>query len=328
MKFRTEIKAEKSIFSIDHSSKIVFIGSCFSENISKKLSEVCIPEISNPFGVVYNPASLAATLNVLIENKEYTEKDLGFYNDLWFSWDHHSSFSGAKKYEVLQKINDKIHKSASFLKRSNFLFLSFGTAWIYRLKENQKIVSNCHKHPAAIFQRELLTVDHIVSEYSGLINKLKDDNPGINIIFTISPVRHWKDGAHGNQISKSILQLAVEEIVRNTDATAYFPSYEYLIDDLRDYRFYAEDLVHPNDQAIAYIWEKFSQSFFSDQTPEINREILKIRQALSHRTMNESTSTSAKFKNYLEESIREFQKKYPKIDISELSETIKSNMEI
>ena len=294
--FRTEIHPEASEFRISHETKILFTGSCFTNNIGSFLKEHLFPVKINPFGVVYNPISVLNTMGILLDGENFSEEDIDFANEKWFSWDHHSSFSDPDKDECLRKINQQINESSLHLKEARFLLLTFGTSWVYRLKETGKIVTNCHKFPDSVFDRFMLTRDDIVIAWVNFLDELFTINPDLRVIFTVSPVRHWKEGAHGNQLSKATLLLSVEEICNKfPEKTEYFPAYELLLDDLRDYRFYADDLLHPSSQAIEYILEKFSQTYFDNMTTELIKEIHKLVQAKNHRVYNESTASHKKF---------------------------------
>jgi hypothetical protein len=314
--FRTEIEAQPSDFRISHKNKILFAGSCFTENIGKKLSELSFKIRINPFGVIYNPISLLNSLGILLDGDEYAEEDLRFQNELWFSWDHHSSFSKPVKRDCLELINQEIKKSSKQLKKSDFLLITFGTAWMYRLKETGEIVNNCHKFPEKAFERIFLNPKDIVKSWSAFIPELQNKNKDLRIIFTVSPVRHWKDGAHGNQLSKSSLLLAIDELCKKFPETLeYFPAYEILLDDLRDYRFYADDLLHPNTQAINYIWRFFEKTYFDKQTLEINKELEKLNQAKNHRVYNENTEAFRKFREKLSGQTKQLGKKYPFLEL-------------
>jgi hypothetical protein len=285
MKFRTEIIIPPAEFRISHQDKLLMMGSCFVENISVKMLQSGFTADVNPFGIVYNPASLAGGLYDLINRKMYTENQLFSHEGAYHSFSHHSRFSGKDKTSVLQQINFRINQSSAFLKEAAILIITFGTANTYRLLSSEKIVSNCHKLPAKLFQEERLTVGQITEEWNKLIGRLQEFNPQVKILFTVSPIRHWKDGANENQLNKATLLLAVDELIKQNRPCYYFPSYEIMIDDLRDYRFYAEDMIHPNQQAINYIWEKFGDSYFDKKTIELIKEHEKAQKALNHRTI-------------------------------------------
>lgn len=317
MIFRTEIQPNPSHVKITHKSGMLFIGSCFTENIGVKLKELAFPVLINPTGIVYNPLSVKRSLEILVEGKEYTENDVFHFNDLYYSFDHDTSFSHPELNECLKVINTNLIEGQEQLAKASLILITFGTAWVYLHKKSQNLVSNCHKIPSSEFNRKLLSVEEIVSEYLILINNMQKINPGIKFIFTVSPVRHWKDGAVGNQISKSSLVLAVHKLIEKLKGTAeYFPAYELLLDDLRDYRFYANDLLHPSDEAIAYIWEKFSGVYFDHQTTELIKEIAALASAAKHKPFNKETPA---WNNFLEKNLQkvmDLNKKYPFLDLS------------
>ncbi len=287
--FRTEIKLKKSTDTISYKSKIALIGSCFTENIGKQLENWKFNIDINPFGIIYNPYSVYNSLEALIENKKFTKDDLNFSNGLWNSFYHHGKFSNQDENITLSDINSGIEKSNNFYKEADYLFITFGTAWIYRFKDTNQVVSNCHKIPAKEFNRELLTVSEIVDLYKGLITDISEFNPNLKIVFTVSPVRHWKDGAVQNQISKSTLILAINELTNHFSTVSYFPSYEIVMDDLRDYRFYNEDMLHPNSVAVKYIRDKFTDMYIEEATIKSIKEIEKIIRASEHRPFNPHT---------------------------------------
>ncbi|MDD5570598.1 MAG: GSCFA domain-containing protein [Bacteroidales bacterium] len=296
--FRTIIDTPKSKFVLSYHTKSLFIGSCFTESIGNKLEELKFPVDINPFGIVYNPASIKSCLEILINKKLFKKEDLQFHNEQWFSFSHHGRFSNTNADECLKNINERIKSSSEFLKNSEFLFITLGTAWIYKLKATGKTVANCHKLPENNFEKKILSVEEIVEEYKTLINSLMKFNPKLIIIFTVSPVRHWKDGAFGNQVSKATLLLAVNKLLGLFKNSEYFPSYEILMDDLRDYRFYADDMLHPNNIAVNYIFGKFSEMFFDEKTMKIISEIEKIIKAKNHRPFD---NTTVSYKNFIKE---------------------------
>jgi len=257
-------------------------GSCFAENMASKFMNAGFSIDLNPFGIAYNPLSLSRNLNRLLDNKPYAREELFEYNGLYHSFSHHSRFSGIDPNDVLSRINSRLEQSSAFLETADLLIITFGTAFVYRLQSNGDPVSNCHKLPSGFFTYKRLTIESIVQEWSDLIVRLQTLYPSLRILFTVSPIRHRKDGDHGNQLSKSILLLAVEELMQNRSRCYYFPAYEIVLDDLRDYRFYAEDMLHPSSQAIDYIWEKFGEAWFERETSKKARDFEKIQRSLNH----------------------------------------------
>ncbi|MDD6357853.1 MAG: GSCFA domain-containing protein [Bacteroidales bacterium] len=294
MKFRTETEfAAKG--EISYRDNLMFIGSCFSENIGTYFEQHLFrTDLNNPFGILFNPASIAKAVRRLLSETPYSDNDLFLHNGVWNSYDHHSDFSDTEKEKCLAKMNDKLKESSQFLKNATILFITFGTAWIYRQKVNGQIVSNCHKMPANTFLREKLSVQDIVNEYTDLFHTFPFSDKKTRVIFTVSPVRHTKDGLHENQLSKATLLLAIDELQKRFDFVEYFPSYEMLLDDLRDYRFYNEDMVHPNNTAIKYLTEKLS-SYFSEETKMLMNEAEQIASAESHRPFNPQSNEYQSF---------------------------------
>jgi hypothetical protein len=271
MKFRTEIRIPKFPFEICHKHRILLMGSCFSDHIGQSFIDADFETFSNPFGILFNPASIEMALKLTLNPKSFAEDFVFYFNDLWVSFAHHGKFSHPNKNFFISQIEKQLEQTHRFLVSTDFLFITFGTAYCYKYLKNNKIVANCHKIPHYEFEKIRLNVEDIVNMYHTIIQQLKIHNPKLKIIFTISPVRHLGDGFHENQLSKSILHLSIEQLIDNQNIF-YFPSYEILQDDLRDYRFYTSDLCHPNEQAITYIKEKVMEAFCSQQTLLLIRE--------------------------------------------------------
>jgi hypothetical protein len=307
--FRTEITLNQYPFNIQHDEKVMLIGSCFSDNIGAELTRLKFPVLQNPFGVLYNPKSIAGNLDAAITNQQEQHDRIFHHNYKWHSFNFHGSFSSENKNDLLNNISDRISQTHKFLKEATFLFVTFGTAWIFEDIKDQKIVANCHKLPAKSFKRRRLGIEEIVNDWNSLIQEIKKFNSNIKIIFTVSPVRHLKDGLHENQISKATLLLAIEEIIAKHSQTFYFPSYEIIHDDLRDYRFYSEDMTHISKEGIQYIYEKFSEAFWDKQTMNTINEIMAIVKASEHRPMN-SGKELIKFAESMLNKINKIEKKY------------------
>jgi hypothetical protein len=316
MELRTKVNIEPSAEKITYNDGVMFIGSCFASSIGSRMEIGHLPVMINPAGTVFNPVSVSNTIDTIISGKEFTMEDLSFHNGTWFSFYHYTDFSSDDPEKVLDKINRRSKLAFNFLKNAGFLFITFGTARIYRLKETGMIVSNCHKMPSAKFSTELLQVSDIVTLMHRQIDRLYALFPRLKIIFTISPVRHWKDGAHGNQVSKSTLFLAVEELLKHSASLKYFPAYELLMDDLRDYRFYNDDMLHPSDTAINYIWEEFSECYMEIKTIKIYNEVVKITKACNHRFIAGSKSRIKDFALRMLDQISEIEAGLPAIDLS------------
>jgi hypothetical protein len=316
MNFKTEIKFPSYSFGLSHEDKVISFGSCFSENIGQKLQENKLDVCINPFGILFNPVSVCKAINQCIENIKYNESDLDSNNEIQFSFNHHSSFSFLDKQEALKQINEGIEKGNSYLNNANVVIITLGTAWAYKLKQTNEVVANCYKLPQDQFSKELLSINEIIEALNESISKIKTINPTANIITTISPVRHWKDGVVENQQSKASLHMALKEINDKNKKCHYFPSYEIMMDELRDYRFYAKDMLHPSEVSIDYIWGKFGNSFFTKNTQELNLRISQIKQGLAHKPFNSDSENHKKFKKRLLSKIQEIELEFPNLNFS------------
>ena len=293
--FRTTLSTPEFDFDISHNDRIFCIGSCFAEHMAQKLRKNKFETYLNPFGILYNPISIKKTLQSLLEKNQFTKDHLFINQGLWHSFDHHGSFSTPNKSETLLGINDAFNKGQAFLRQTTRLIVTLGTANVFVHKKSGKIVANCHKLPGIEFERKRLSVEKIVEQLSLVFEKIKNQNSDLQIITTVSPIRHIRDGLIENQKSKAVLLLALDEICRNLDFVHYFPSYEIMQDDLRDYRFYEADLVHPNDLAIEYIWDIFKQAFFNKNTLELIAKIEKIVTASQHRPFHQASDQHQHF---------------------------------
>lgn len=309
--FRTSIDIKPYSFRLDYQSNILTLGSCFSENMGLKMKNVFFKTEINPFGVLYNPISILNSIQLLLQNKKFTASDIFEYKSLWHSFAHSSSFSDVSSELCLSKMNERISFASEFIKSTDVLLITFGTAWVFTDKESGRVVSNCHKLPAAKFNRRRLTVDEITEAYSDLLTKLKALYPNLNVVFSVSPIRHWKDGAHENTISKSTLLLAVDALQNQFDNVHYFPAYELLMDELRDYRFYASDMLHPSDVAVEYIWSKFSESVFSEETLQLMKKLEQLAADRAHRPLHPLSPEYALFKENTGKRKNEIIQKYP-----------------
>jgi len=309
--FSTKIDIPEYPFKIDYTSPLLLMGSCFSENIGARLQQLCFDVDINPFGVLFNPASICQNITHLIENNEFKTDDLFQYNSLWSSYMHSTIFSDTNAVGALEKINSRFTPAINRLKKLQFIVLTFGTSWVYKLSDTGKIVANCHKVPASEFVRERLSATEIFDMYSELIQKLSILNPDLKIIITVSPVRHWKDGATENNISKGILLEAAQRISKAFPAVFYFPSYEIVVDELRDYRFYAADMLHPSELAVDYIFKQFSSAFFTKNTMQCIADISKYKNAIQHRPIHFETPHYRKFAAHLVMQKQELLNKYP-----------------
>jgi hypothetical protein len=287
VQLQTIIDIPKPAFQISHKDRLMFVGSCFADNIGQKFTTSGFQTLVNPFGTIYNPASIATLLLRCISERECTEifpDDQG----VWHSWLHHSRFSAPSSKELQQRIAQATHEATVFLANASVLCVTLGTAYIYRLESNGMLVSNCHKQPDQLFRRERMTPYDIVDQWQILLQLLQALNPELRIIITVSPIRHKRDGLHANQISKGILLQAADEIcTANTDLCTYFPSYEIMLDELRDYRFYADDMIHPSELAIEYIWQRLQQTYMNTRTIDKCLKQQKQWRGSQHRTIIE-----------------------------------------
>ena len=316
MKFRTEVQIPDYSWKISYKSSVIFMGSCFTENIGQKMADLKYQVDINPFGILYNPVSVASGIRFLLQAKTFQPNNLIEHQGVWHSFYHHGRFSSEDSNEALQQINDRLQFSSAFLKETDFLLITFGTAWVYRYLKSGEIVSNCHKIPAEEFVRERLSVSQIVELYKSLLEDLLRINPKIKILFTVSPIRHWKDGAIENQRSKSILLLAIDELVKHfVEQCAYFPSYEIAMDELRDYRFYAADMLHLNDVSVDFIWSRFQESMIDAESRKTSLAVQKIMDAFQHRPIREN---SPEFKKFIENSLKQtlkLEKEFPYLNL-------------
>jgi len=325
MKLTTLVPVEKAGFEINHQSKALLLGSCFAENIGSKLSNLKYNTLSNPFGIIYNPNSIATLLKRIIHLNEFTENNLNQNGELWFSFEHHSSLNSVSKSQHLKKINKILYEAHHFLKITDVLILTFGTAFIYKYKPGNKIVANCHKVPNTEFEKSRLSIQEIVTIFDEILNLLFQFNPKLNVIFTVSPVRHIKDGVVNNTKSKATLHLVIEQLVNNVKKCSYFPAYEIMMDELRDYRFYKDDLLHPTKLAVEYIWQKFESAYCNESTVKLNEKVSSILQQLNHKPINANTESHLTGLKKLLNKMQQFQNEsqiFLKKEIEQLSNTL------
>lgn len=314
MNFRTEITLPKSEISITHKQKILLLGSCFTDNIGRKLVANKFQASLNPFGVLYNPFSINKHLQKLLFGTAPQLSEIKSLKDVFLHFDYHSSFSDTDKTKALNAMQKAFYSVN--LNELDVLFLTWGTSRIYRLKENNDLVANCHKFPQSYFNRKDTSVQQIVDDCSEVFSQLKTQNPALKIVLNVSPVRHLKDGFVENQRNKVRLLLAAEILEQSFDFVSYFPSYEMLMDDLRDYRFYASDLVHPSDEAVEYIWQKFSDHYFMQETQQLLKDISPILQAVKHKIFFPESEETRKFVSAHLKKIENLSKTYPELDFS------------
>lgn len=302
LSFRTVLKPKPEKNTIDYSSKIVLIGSCFSENIGNKFRYFKFDELTNPYGILFNPIAIETAIKECVVQKKYTKDNLFYHNEQWHSYHHHSDFSGSNASTVLENINTNIQKTHQALQKATHILITLGTTWIYKHIESNKTVANCHKVPQKEFQKKLLSVEEILQSLQNIKKHIQTINPASTIIVTVSPVRHLKDGMLENSLSKAHLLTAIHQV---TDLqTYYFPSNEIVLDDLRDYRFYEKDMVHPNEIAIDYIWNIFKNTWISNKTENLQKEIDVVQKGLLHKPFNPNSAAHKSFKEKLTHKIK------------------------
>lgn len=297
MELMTRIDIPESEWKMAAGAKVLLVGSCFADEIGEKMVRGGFEAMVNPFGTLYNPASIAASLLRSISEKEVGREDVFCGGDgVWHSWMHHSKFSSTDVATLVERINSTTHRVADFLREADVLIVTFGTAIIYRLKETGMLVANCHKQLDSLFVREQLSAYDIVDQWQMLLQLLESVNPKLKIIFTVSPIRHKRDGYHVNQISKGILLQSIDPLCSDehlphngeNHAGCYFPSYEIMMDELRDYRFYADDMIHPSAQAVEYIWQRFQDTYFDNKTKDAVAKATKEWRQGQHRRIVDS----------------------------------------
>lgn len=311
MKFQTTIPVQKSDYLIDYSSKLVSFGSCFAENMSNKFDYFKFSTITNPFGIIFNPISLEKIIVRSIHKKYFTEKDIFFHNEAWHCFEVHSELSNLDKADFLFTLNQLIDTTNWHIENATHCLITLGTSWVYKHIESDEIVANCHKVPQQQFMKELLSVADIEVSLKRIVSEIHVVNPNCKFIFTISPVRHSKDGFVENNVSKSQLITALYHFIPKTTSSIYFPSYEIIMDELRDYRFYAEDMLHPNQTAIDYIWMKFLENFIDEKEFVTMQYVSEIQKSLSHRPFNPNSESHLKFQNNLKQKMNAIVAKYP-----------------
>ena len=321
MDFRTKVELPASLPPVTHAGQILLLGSCFAENMGRQLAENKFRVDVNPFGILYNPFSVSTALVEILKGKVYQEEDLFAYKECWHSPMHHGSFSAFTPEETLNTINSRLHHAYKKLPELNWLMVTMGTAYVYKQKESGQVVANCHQLPESHFLRYRLSVEEIVEDYTALITEMSARNPELKWLFTVSPIRHIRDGMHANQLSKSTLLLAIDRLQQLfPERVFYFPSYEIILDELRDYRFYADDMLHPSPLAIRYLWECFSETFFSPETKQVIVAVQDIRRDLAHKPFHPESEAYQRFLGQIVLKIERLIGKYPYLDFQKETE--------
>jgi len=317
MQLQTKVKIPVPNFEITHQDKLMSIGSCFAHNMAQRFDSCKFNIIDNPFGILYNPLSIAKGLEEILSKKAYTDEDLFFHNERWNSFNHHSQFSKSKPSETLELINQSIDKAHLQLLNSKVLIITLGTANVFFQKVNNQFVANCHKIPNHQFEKKLISVEEIVNALEHIFIKIQDANPNIQIILTLSPIRHIRDGLSENQRSKATLLVAIHQLMEKLKDLYYFPSYEIALDELRDYRFYKEDMIHPSKVAIDYIWKAFVECYFDERTKQVIPQIRKLIQAKNHKVENPNSAEYQLFIKNQIKKIEELQQQYKWLNFEE-----------
>jgi hypothetical protein len=314
MKFHLNHTPKPTPFRLDHQTRFLLLGSCFSENIGQRLERFRFQSLVNPNGVLFNPASVCQCLESALLNQEINGRFILERAGRFYSYHHHTSLSSESADALAEQLNSITSATHRFLKTADVLILSFGTAFAYTHRQLGDTVANCHKQPAHVFDKYMLGIAEIEERYTRLITGLRELNPGLKIIFTVSPVKYLKDGIEENSLSKSTLLLSVRRLTELHPDCFYFPAFELVNDDLRDYRFYKEDLAHPNDQAIEYIWQKFSDCYFGAATRDLNQQILRLNQALAHRPSQAGSQEYQQWLDFIAHRKEELKKLAPGLD--------------
>lgn len=314
MKLQTHIPIPKeSRNPISYHSKVVLLGSCFAERIGEQLFHYKFQCTQNPLGILFHPKAIEQLIVNAMNEKAYTNEDIFLLNERWHSFEAHSSKSDPDNTLLLSRLNEAISLTKKSLQEATHLFITLGTSWVYRHIETDRIVSNCHKVPQKNFLKELLPISEIESSLKAMVALIRSMNRNVSIVFTVSPIRHLKDGFIENQQSKSHLISAIHRVVDGGRTSSYFPSYEIMMDELRDYRFYEEDMIHPNKTAVQYIWNRFVETWISDETTDTMKEVEKIQNGLAHRSFHPDSEAHQQFLAGLTQQINALRKKHSHI---------------
>ncbi|MBN8640280.1 MAG: GSCFA domain-containing protein [Flavobacteriales bacterium] len=313
MNFTTSVPLQKSNFPMNYNSKIVSLGSCFAENMAEKFEYFKFQNDVNPFGIIFNPVSIEKLIHRAVHKIEFTEGDVFFHNETWHCFEVHSDLNDFSNELLLTNLNRLLHQFRIQLEEASHIIITLGTSWVYRNKASNEIVANCHKVPQSQFDKELLSIETIQQSIQNSVKLIQSINPNSAFVFTISPVRHIKDGFVENQRSKSHLIAALQSLLSEARllGSEYFPSYEIMMDELRDYRFYANDLLHPSQSAIDFIWIKFFEHHVSESEFTLMNQVCEIQRALQHRPFNPNSESHQKFLSNLNQKIQKLQEQLP-----------------
>ncbi|MFT6687084.1 MAG: hypothetical protein ACJAX7_000077 [Saprospiraceae bacterium] len=314
IKLQTKIALQPEKHQIDYASKVLLLGSCFATNIGEKFDYFKFQHLVNPFGISFHPIAIETLVTRAINETYFTEDDIFYHNEQWCCFEAHSALSVIEKEVYLRILNERLIQLNEYIKSASHIIFTYGTSWVYRFIETDSIVANCYKVPQKKFLKELLSEEDISASIDNVIILIQSVNSEVNVITTVSPVRHIKDGLLENTRSKAQLITGLHKEVLSKNRIYYFPSYEIMMDELRDYRFYKEDLIHPNNTAISIIWEAFKEVWVSSSTHEIQKEISTIQRGLLHKPFNKESLEYQKFLKSIEHKIVSIQSKYPKIN--------------
>lgn len=311
MKLQTQIDIPQEKPKIDYSSSVLLLGSCFSENIGGRFAYYQFQELQNPLGILFHPFAIEKFLQRVVKQEEFTGKDVFQYQEIYSCFEAHSRMNALSEDEILKNLSSALQETFLFLKKSSHVVITLGTSWIYKHGEQNKYVANCHKIPQKSFHKELSSIAELEKSIQTSVEYIRQLNPDCQFVFTVSPVRHAKDGFVESTRSKSHLITAIHQVLEGENRLKYFPSYEIMMDELRDYRFYAEDLLHPNKIAIHYIWERFKETWLAEETLPVMKQVEQIRQGLSHRPFNPNSTVHQKFQQKLQQQIEQLQQQFP-----------------
>lgn len=315
MNFFTKMPLLNANFPISYLSKIVSLGSCFAENMGEKLDYFKFQNTTNPFGILFNPVAIENLLSRAVNDRKFTSEDVFFHNEHWHSFELHSDWSNESKEELVENLNQILLDFKAQISQASHVIITYGTSWIYRLKATNEVVANCHKVPQNQFDKEILSTEILEKVIQNTLDLIQKGNPKCSVIFTVSPVRHLKDGFVENQRSKAHLITSIHAVLKKAAndnlQTEYFPSYEIMMDELRDYRFYAQDMLHPNQVAIDYIWERFSATGIAAIAYSVMDQVDSIQKGLLHKPFNPNSERHKKFETQLQEKITKLVSEYP-----------------
>ena len=311
MKLQTQLNIPQEQPKIDYSSSVLLLGSCFSENMGEKFAYYQFQQLQNPLGILFHPFAIEKFLQRVVQQEEFTGKAIFQYQEIYSCFEAHSRMNALSEDEILKNLNSALEETFLFLKKASHVMITLGTSWIYKHVDQNEYVANCHKIPQKNFTKELSSVAELEKSIQTSVEYIRQLNPDCQFVFTVSPIRHAKDGLVESTRSKSHLITAIHQVLEGENGLKYFPSYELMMDELRDYRFYASDLLHPNQIAVNYIWERFQETWLAVETLPVMKQVEQIRQGLSHRPFNPNSTAHQKFQQKLQQQIVQLQQQFP-----------------